>query len=78
MSGFSRIVHVLKTTTSASSCELRLAEAERLEHALDALGVVAVHLAAEGGDVVAPHPGHCRSSRAGTVLTGGARIAASL
>ena len=33
----------------------RLAEAELLEHALDALGVVSVHLAAEGGDVVAPH-----------------------
>ncbi len=33
----------------------RLAEAELLEHALDPLGVVSVHLAAEGRDVVAPH-----------------------
>ena len=33
----------------------RLAEAELLEQALDALGVVSVHLAAECGDVVAPH-----------------------
>ena len=31
----------------------RLAEAELLEHALDPLGVVSVHLAAEGRDVVA-------------------------
>ena len=35
----------------------RLAEPELLEHALDALGVVRVHLAAERGDVVAPHSG---------------------
>jgi hypothetical protein len=33
----------------------RLAEAERFEHALDALRVVSVHLAAEGGDVVTAH-----------------------
>src|SRR5207249_3881462 len=33
----------------------RLAEAELLEHALDPLAVVSVHLAAERGDVVAPH-----------------------
>ena len=33
----------------------RLAEPERLEHALDPLGVVGVHLAAERGDVVSPH-----------------------
>ena len=33
----------------------RLAEPELLEHALDALGVVSVHLAAEGRDVVAAH-----------------------
>ena len=33
----------------------RLAETERFEHSLDALGIVSVHLAAEGGDVVAPH-----------------------
>ena len=33
----------------------RLAEAERLEHALDALGVVAVHLAAERREVIAAH-----------------------
>ena len=31
----------------------RLAQPERLEHALDPLGVVGVHLAAEGRDVVA-------------------------
>ncbi len=35
----------------------RLAEPERLEHALDALRVVSVHLAAERGDVVPPHAG---------------------
>src|SRR5215210_3293668 len=34
---------------------LRLAESELFEHALDALGVVRVHLAAEGRHVVAPH-----------------------
>ena len=33
-----------------------LAIAERVEHALHALGVVLVHLAPEGGDVVRPHP----------------------
>ena len=33
----------------------RLAEPDRFEHALDPLGVVGVHLAAERGDVVAPH-----------------------
>jgi len=33
----------------------RLAEAEVLEHALDPLRVVGVHLAAERRDVVAPH-----------------------
>src|SRR5712691_401861 len=33
----------------------RLSEPERLEHALDPLGVVGVHLAPERGDVVAPH-----------------------
>ena len=55
VSGFSRIVQVLKTTTSASSWRRRLAEPELLEHALDALGVVRVHLAAERRDVVAAH-----------------------
>src|SRR5207302_7145813 len=35
----------------------RLAEAELLEHALDPLRVVGVHLAAERGDVVAAHAG---------------------
>ena len=39
----------------------RLAEAERLEHALDALRVVSVHLAAERGDEIAS--GHVMSSR---------------
>ena len=33
----------------------RFLVAERLEHALHPLGVVGVHLAAERGDVVAPH-----------------------
>jgi hypothetical protein len=33
----------------------RLPEAEVLEHALDPLRVVGVHLATEGRDVVAPH-----------------------
>ena len=55
VSGFSRIVHVLKTTTSASSGVERLAEPELLEHALDALGVVRVHLAPERRNVVAAH-----------------------
>ena len=57
VSGFSRIVQVLKTSTSASSCDARLAEPELLEHALDPLGVVGVHLAAERRDVVAAHGG---------------------
>src|SRR5439155_14057856 len=35
----------------------RLAEAELLEHALDPLRVVGVHLAAERGDVIAAHAG---------------------
>ena len=55
VSGFSRIVQVLKTTTSASAGGRRLAEPELLEQALDPLRVVGVHLAAEGGDVVAAH-----------------------
>ena len=33
----------------------RLAEPKRLEHPLDPLGIVSVHLTAERGDVVAPH-----------------------
>ena len=38
----------------------RLPEAERLEHALDPLRVVGVHLAPEGRDVVPLHrPGEC-------------------
>ncbi len=36
----------------------RLPESELLEHALDPLGVVGVHLAAERRDVVAPHGRH--------------------
>ncbi len=58
VSGFSRIVQVLKTTTSASLGAHGLAETELLEHALDPLRVVSVHLAPEGGDEVAP--GHRR------------------
>ena len=61
VSGFSRIVQVLKTRTSASSCDGCLAEPERLEHALDPLGVVRVHLAAERGDVVPLHRARQRS-----------------
>ena len=57
VSGFSRIVQVLKTMTSASSGDGRLAEPERLEHALDPLRVVRVHLAAERRDVVPTHRG---------------------
>ena len=37
----------------------RLAEPDRLEQALDALRVVRIHLAAEGGDVVAAHVSNC-------------------
>ena len=47
----------------------RLAEAELLEHALDPLGVVGVHLAAEGGDVVAAHD-RAKPSRDETAATG--------
>ena len=36
-----------------------LAEAERFEEALDPLGIVHVHLAAEGLDVVALHAPEC-------------------
>ena len=52
----------------------RLAEPELLEHALDPLGVVGVHLAAERGDVVAAHgPGRvAMRSR----VSGAARLAA--
>ena len=41
----------------------RLPEAERLEHPLDPLGVVAVHLTAERGQVVAAHGGSVGASR---------------
>ena len=54
-SAFSRIVQVLKTTTSASSGVAASPRPERLEQALDPLGVVHVHLAAERRDVVALH-----------------------
>ena len=37
----------------------RLPQPELLEHALDPLRVVSVHLAAEAGDVVAPHRPKC-------------------
>ena len=53
LSADSRIEQVLKRIRSAPSRSARLLVAERLEHALHALGVVLVHLAAEGGDVVA-------------------------
>ena len=65
----------------------RLAEAERLEHALDALRVMRVHLAAERRDVVPPHrrasvaPGRARTStvgRSGRVPTGHRSRAADL
>ncbi len=53
----------------------RLAEPELLEHALDPLGVVSVHLAAERGHVVAPHrvrvaAGDAGAAEAGGVVTG--------
>ena len=51
------MVHVLKTITSACSGDGASPSPELLEHALDALGVVRVHLAAERGDVVAAHEG---------------------
>ena len=49
-----------------------LAETQLLEHALDALGIVSVHLAAEGRDVVSAHReqdgiGGARSSSAASV-----------
>ena len=40
----------------------RLAQSELLEHALDALGVVGVHLAAERGDVVPLHGRNCTAA----------------
>jgi hypothetical protein len=42
---------------------LRLPQAELLEHALDPLGVVSVHLTAERRDVVAPHRSNTVSGR---------------
>jgi hypothetical protein len=53
-SAFSRIEQVLKRMRSASRGSAPRV-AERLEHALHPLGVVLVHLAPEGGDVVALH-----------------------
>ena len=55
VSGFSRIVHVLNTIDVRLVARRRLAEAELLEHALDPLAVVGVHLAAERRDEVPPH-----------------------
>src|SRR3954454_22863977 len=50
---------------------LGLAVAERLEHALHALRVVLVHLAAERRDVVALHAANdSRAKRSGLVLSG--------
>ena len=56
-SAFSRIEQVLNRIRSASSRSGASRVAERLEHALHALGVVLVHLAPEGGDVEALHGG---------------------
>ena len=55
LSAFSRMVQVLNTSRSASAGRRGLAQAGGLEQAADALRVVLVHLAAEGGDVVAAH-----------------------
>ena len=52
----SRIEQVLKRIRSASSRSGASVVAERLEHAAHALRVVLVHLAPEGGYVVARHP----------------------
>ena len=65
-SAFSRIEQVLKRIRSASRALGGLAVAERLEHALHALGVVLVHLAPERGDVVALHGPGGYSGRGGT------------
>ena len=54
-SAFSRIEQVLNRIRSASSRAGHLGVADRLEHALHVLGVVLVHLTAEGGDVEALH-----------------------
>ena len=48
----------------------RLAEAERLEHPLDPLRVVGVHLTPECGDVVAPHRSNCTGVVNGLVPRG--------
>ena len=50
----------------------RLPQAERFEHALDALGIVGVHLTAERRDVVAPHRVG-RVARAATAPSAAAR-----
>ena len=52
----SRIEQVLKRIRSAPSRSGASVVAERLEHAAHALRVVLVHLAPEGGYVVARHP----------------------
>ncbi len=54
-SAFSRIVQVLKTSKSASAVSIASPRPDRLEQTLDPLGVVHVHLAAEGRDRVRPH-----------------------
>ena len=53
LSADSRIEQVLKRIRSASARSAACRVAERLEHPLHPLGVVLVHLAPEGGDVVA-------------------------
>ena len=53
LSADSRIEQVLKRIRSASSRSCAGLVAERLEHPPHPLGVVLVHLAPEGGDVVA-------------------------
>ena len=58
LSAFSRMQHVLSTTTSASAVDVGRHEPVGLEQAGDALGVVLVHLAPEGAhDVATGHGG---------------------
>ena len=58
LSAFSRMQHVLRTTTSASSRPAAALHAVCLEQARDALGVVLVHLAPVGAEqILAGHPG---------------------
>ena len=70
LSAASRIEQVLNRISSASRPLGRLRVAERLEHPLHPLGVVLVHLAAEGRQVVALHRRR-GYRRAGSISGGG-------